>query len=71
MFRLPKELSRVIPSIQAMRVAKMAPEPGVLAMTIHNRPTCKKSENFKPTDSRVYVNRSGESICNLVVPFLS
>lgn len=71
MFRLPKELSRGIPSIQTMRIAKMAPEPSVLAMTIHTGPTCKESENFKPTNSKVYANRNGESVCNLVIPFLS
>ncbi len=70
MFRLPKELSRGISRIQAMRIA-MAPEPSVLAMTIHSGPTCKESENFESTDSMVYVNRNGESVCNLVIPFLS
>lgn len=71
MFRLPRELSRGISSIQAMRIAKMAPESGMLAMTIHSGPTGKESEIFKSTDSKGYVNRNGESVCNLVIPFLS
>jgi len=71
MSRLSKELLRGIPSIQTLGIAKVAPERSVLAMTIHTVPTCKESENFKSTKSTVYVNRYGETACNLVTPFLS
>lgn len=73
MLRSLKELSRGILSIQAMRGAKMAPEPGVLAMTIHTGPTCKESEseNIKVTDSNVYTNKNGERVCKSVFSFLS
>ena len=66
MFRLPKVLWRGIPSIQTMRIAKMAPEPSMLAMTFHTGPTFK----FRPTHFGVYVNRNGERVCNLVISFL-
>lgn len=65
MFRLLKELSRGVLSIQAMRVAKMAPQPRVLAMTIHTGPPCKESENVRVADSKVYVNGNRHSVCYL------
>ncbi len=66
MFRLPKELVR---GIQKIRIARMAPEPRVLAMSIHTGQTCNEGENFKAGDSTGYVNKNGESVCNLVFPF--
>ena len=68
MFRSLKEGPQGILSMLNMRINRTAPEPGILAMTIHTRSTGKESENFKPTG---YVSASrGESVCSLAIPSL-
>lgn len=62
MFRLAKVLSRGIPSIQTMRIAKR----NVLAMTIHITPMRKESENV----NRTYTNNNGESVSNWFFHFI-
>ena len=52
-----------------MRIAKITPEPCILAMSTHTGSTGKESESFKPSG---YVSAArGESVCILVTPFLS
>ena len=52
-----------------MRIDKTAPKPGTLTMTIHKKSTSKESKDLKPSG---YLNAArGESVCNLVIPFLS
>ena len=69
MFRLLKERPLGILSMLKTRINRIAPEPGILAMTIHTGSTGKESENFKPTG---YVSGAGEKrVCNLASPSLS
>ena len=50
MFRLLKERPLGILSMLKMRINRMAPEPGILAMTIHTGSTGKERKQFKLTD---------------------
>ena len=68
MFRLLKERPLGILSMLKMRINRMAPEPGILAITIHTGSTGKESEKSKPTG--YWSAAKGESVCNFVIPFL-
>ena len=51
-----------------MRIGRSTPEPGLLAMSIHTGSPAEDRKIFEPSH---YVSARGESVCNLVTPFLS
>ena len=52
-----------------MRISKRTLEPGLLAMSIHTGSMGEEKNIFEPSG---YVTAArGESVCNLVTPFLS
>lgn len=70
MFRLLNERPRSIFSMLKTRIARMTPEPGLLATSIHTGCyTGKERKSFEP--SRYVSAVRGESVCNLVTLFLS
>ena len=68
MFRLLTEQPRGIFSIPKMRITRMTPGPGLLAMGIHTGSLDEEGKIFEPSH---YVSARGESVCNLIIPFLS